>query len=57
MEALDMENVDKIGALDFVISVLKEHEKELDRLVSRLEKAVECAEDPDDRELLRRFYE
>lgn len=47
----------KIDALDMVITVLKEHEKELDRLVGRLEKALSLVEEPDDRELLRRFYE
>ena len=52
-----MSDTDKIGALDFVISVLQEHEKALDRIVGRLEKALDRVEDPDDRELLRRFYE
>lgn len=47
----------KIDALDMVINVLKEHEKALDRLVARLEKALGLVEEPDDRELLRRFYE
>lgn len=32
---------DALETLDFIISVLREHEKELDRLVSELEKAVE----------------
>jgi len=48
---------EKVDVLDLVISTLKEHEKALDEAVHRLEKALDRVEDPDDRELIRRFYE
>lgn len=35
---------EKIDVLDFLIAVFIEHEKEIDRLVDRLEKAVAAAE-------------
>ena len=48
---------EKIDVLDLMITVLKEHEKALDDIVHRFEKALDRAEDPDDIELMRRFYE
>lgn len=36
--------ITKITVLDFIIETLREHEKELDGLVERLEKAVATAE-------------
>ena len=48
---------EKMDVLDFVISTLKEHEKALDEIAHRLEKAVVHLVEPDDRDQMRRFYE
>jgi len=48
---------EKMDVLDLIITVLKEHEKNLDDIARRLEKALDIVEEPDDRALLRRFYE
>lgn len=51
-----MSYTEKIDALDLVITILKEHEKALDAIATRLEKALDTAQEPDDLDLLRRFY-
>ena len=50
---------EKIDTLDMIISILQEHEKHLDELITRLEKVTprERATGPDDADLMRRFYE
>jgi len=48
---------EKIDVLDLVIDVLREHEKRLDELISRLEKIVEKAEGRGELRNLRRYYE
>ena len=48
---------EKIDVLDLVIDVLREHEKRLDELISRLEKIVEKAEGRGELKNLRRYYE
>lgn len=52
-----MSYTEKMDVFDLIITVLKEHEKNLDAIAARLEKALDLVEEPDDRELLRRFYE
>ena len=47
----------KVDVLDLIIDVLKEHEKKLDELISRLEKIVEKAEGRGELRNLRRYYE
>lgn len=36
--------VEKVGVLDLIINVLREHERDLDGLIQRLEAAVERVE-------------
>ncbi len=47
----------KVDVLDLIIDVLREHEKKLDELISRLEKIVDKAEGRGELKNLRRYYE
>jgi len=47
----------KVDVLDLIIDVLKEHEKKLDELISRLERIVEKHERKGELKNLRRYYE
>jgi len=48
----------KLDVLDFVLAVLKEHEKRLDELISRLEIVLRSEEfKTRERVYLKRFYE
>jgi len=49
---------EKIDALDLVIQTLRDHEKKLDDLVTRLERILIVAKGPDrGLENMRRYYE
>ena len=49
---------EKLDVLDLVIAVLREHEKRLDELVSRLERVLEREEfQRREKKLLKKFYE
>jgi len=51
-----MSMTEKVDVLDLIIEVLKEHEKALDAIAERLEKALGVVDDEEELRLMRRFY-